>query len=391
MSSSNNLSEISGFVDVEGYRFRDDLASPIQIQLLNQNLSLLSSIWSKDGYFNLPAQEKGTYVIRAILLDGQQIDRVITVDGETPIDELLTVNNKNTRTIVLSDTHVGWQPKHRSLIKGPYDAIYKGFPTNIFRLLDRIILWERLPRGKWLRRVWSDERIFPDVTGTGFTWENYEKKSFAIEVAIPNAPSNFVCIPPTNKLFVTVSRVRTEGSDQTPYEFNFQTRQWANDALLTMLTRGPVVEEETLFNAISAEFLLQNKKEDPAGAAIGGYYLLKMQAWDRMHDWTNNLANWFLWMPDGAIIDAWFLMSKTPKTDEDIIIIKKRLLQGFRRGIPIYTEGLRLLHDGLEKIAVFLEGRDKFVNSALSTVRAYVAKANMSRPTCTLIDFHPKN
>ena len=52
----------------------------------------------------------------------------------------------------------------------------------------------------------------------------------------------------------------------------------------------------------TAEQLLQGKMADPIGAIIGGYALLKLHELDRMHDWPDNLANWFETLPDGAVI-----------------------------------------------------------------------------------------
>ena len=53
--------------------------------------------------------------------------------------------------------------------------------------------------------------------------------------------------------------------------------------------------------ARSAEALLQGKVANPVGAALGGYALLRLNELDRLHDWPDNLAAWFAWLPDGAV------------------------------------------------------------------------------------------
>ena len=66
----------------------------------------------------------------------------------------------------------------------------------------------------------------------------------------------------------------------------------------------------------------------------------------RLHDWPNNLVNMYPWPPDPAVIHAWQLArgaaappsSRSPRT---------RPLQAERAGLPIFSEGLRRLYDGL--------------------------------------------
>ena len=57
-------------------------------------------------------------------------------------------------------------------------------------------------------------------------------------------------------------------------------------------------------SAPSAEQMLMSKMQDPIGATIGGYALLKLNELERIHDWADNLCRWFEWLPDGAVIAA---------------------------------------------------------------------------------------
>lgn len=50
------------------------------------------------------------------------------------------------------------------------------------------------------------------------------------------------------------------------------------------------------------ERLLRQKLDDPIAAAIGAYSLLRFGRLDALHDWTENLKNWFRWLPDGAAV-----------------------------------------------------------------------------------------
>ena len=64
----------------------------------------------------------------------------------------------------------------------------------------------------------------------------------------------------------------------------------------------------------------------------------------QLHDWPKNLANWFPFLPDGCVIWAWLLIYQKPAERSEIA---RYLFMAAERGIPIYSEGLRLLTDGL--------------------------------------------
>lgn len=80
------------------------------------------------------------------------------------------------------------------------------------------------------------------------------------------------------------------------------------------------------------------------------YLLLRLRRFDLMKDWTRNLANWFEAMPDGAVL--WAMQSLLEHKDRDAA--RRYLAIAIQRGLPVYTEGLRLLVDLLSR----LEPRD---------------------------------
>jgi hypothetical protein len=101
--------------------------------------------------------------------------------------------------------------------------------------------------------------------------------------------------------------------------------------------------------AVIAEDMLYHKTASPVGAAIGGYYLLRVHGFDQMHDWARNLDHWFPWFPDGAVINGCHLLSN-PRDPEPLLACE-RLVEAARRGLPVLTEGVRLLRDGLTYFA----------------------------------------
>jgi len=127
-------------------------------------------------------------------------------------------------------------------------------------------------------------------------------------------------------------------------------------AILRLIMSGDIERAKTLAEHIRfAEQLLYDKIENPSYAALGGYFLLLTNAMEQLHHWPRNLANWFEWFPDGCIIYATQLMrSENPNVEE----IERMLIQAYQRGIPLYTEGLRLLHDGLMKLYYMKHSRN---------------------------------
>ena len=99
--------------------------------------------------------------------------------------------------------------------------------------------------------------------------------------------------------------------------------------------------------APSAEQLLMGKMQNPIGATIGGYALLKLNELDRIHDWADNLCRWFDWLPDGAVIAA----ETAGRRDEDDHAYELALT-AVGRGIPLFSEGLSLLGNRIPRLLV---------------------------------------
>ena len=76
-----------------------------------------------------------------------------------------------------------------------------------------------------------------------------------------------------------------------------------------------------------------------------------------MRDWGRNLADWFPDLPDGCVVWAAQLMHER---SSDPAEIRKYLLEAVKRGVPVYTEGLRLITDGLRLMGEEgMEAREK--------------------------------
>ena len=82
----------------------------------------------------------------------------------------------------------------------------------------------------------------------------------------------------------------------------------AQRRVLRYYERGMVLQVENLAGkdspAVVSEDLLYGKVADPIAACVGAYTLLRLGELDRLHEWTENLKNWFDWLPDGLAIRA---------------------------------------------------------------------------------------
>jgi hypothetical protein len=135
--------------------------------------------------------------------------------------------------------------------------------------------------------------------------------------------------------------------------------------------------------------LLWDKLEDPFGASIAGYMLLRTTAHpeeqQEREGWMRNLATWFPRIPDGAVIYGASLLRGEYAEEDPSRVDQARsyLLEAVARGIPTYTMGLRLLFDTLRSLAEERED-DAELAAALARVRAIAAYANWTAQTTTL-------
>jgi hypothetical protein len=141
--------------------------------------------------------------------------------------------------------------------------------------------------------------------------------------------------------------------DQSAVRFSVRIATIASsaDTIASYLQRGDLYSAEAMAQWVGeAAGLLFDKMEDPYAAAVGAYLLLRLKRFNEMHDWARNLASRFDFLPDACVIWAWQLVHQQPSNTDEI---RKYFLMAVDRGLPVYSEGLRLLTDGLR-----LMGRD---------------------------------
>ncbi len=248
--------------------------------------------------------------------------------------------------------------------------------------------WKLVPPSAWL----GTEAHDPAIVICGLLLR--EPSLYLLQVGGPRIPWRLVSLPPTYdpvQVLIRLSQTSTTLNGGLAVTVVSQNR--LAETLLHYIAAGSfeaaqLTSEQAL---AEAESMLRDKRGNPIGAAIGGYYLLRVGALDRLHNWPNNLANWFKWLPDGAVIHAWQLLHEPDEAQNSQA--RGRLLQAAERGLPVYTEGVRLLIDGLELFAydaVAHDERDEAVEQALKNIRKYAAAVDWNQQLTTFYGADPE-
>lgn len=123
--------------------------------------------------------------------------------------------------------------------------------------------------------------------------------------------------------------------------------------------------------------MIAEKVMNPYAASGAAYLLLRSEsntgADGLPQQWLMNLANWFPWLPDGMVLSGWNLLRTVGETAE----ARNCLLTATKRGIPVYTEGVRLLIQGLSMLT---RDRNPELESALRRAREYGARVDPAAP-----------
>ncbi|MEA5474883.1 hypothetical protein VB716_11695 [Synechococcus sp. CCY9201] len=117
--------------------------------------------------------------------------------------------------------------------------------------------------------------------------------------------------------------------------------------LLEFLARDSIRAVHALADSVLlAEKLLAEKFHDPLAAVAGAYYLLRVNAWNRLPcSWFENLSQQFAWLPDAAIVHSIRLLREGTEAQTSPYSPPDLLNQSLKCGWPVYSEGITLLQE----------------------------------------------
>lgn len=248
--------------------------------------------------------------------------------------------------------------------------------------------------GVWLKRL---PFTFQPLAGSLNFWQStiqIRDSLHALEYTYWEPESGqvrlFTCVPPGDLKILQQRSVYVDGTVSTKKP-EIATHNAIADNLGALLRDHNIASAKDFINVAQAVKLMQDKERDHTAAALGGYYLLKTGNIEHLYlEWTGNLAYWFPQMPDGLIIRAWLVLRRN-NIDNEYVLTEFRdlLLQAERRGLPFYTEGLKLLFEGLSQIWKYGRSGDVEVGNAWKRVAKFIEHADKESLYTTLYNYVP--
>lgn len=364
------------------------LSAPVNVEIFDLRLNYVASQWLtgyQEGSFSL---EPGTYALRAALPSGRAFEKVINIEPGVPVSVSIPVHE--------ASPHEGheWAYVSRDIA-----ALGDGLLSEDTFGGMWARLWSRTPGAPWMvEPLENPGDLSDDEDGVSFSLNTRAGAQMMLQVGGDNVPWKLAVLPPDKTTMILIRPATGPAGRVHPVELVVSSQDWQLESLLSLLGRGKTDKAEDLLDknglAQEAEQRLFSKVTDPYGAMIGGYALLHLQALERMHHWAANLANWFDWIPDGAVIHGWqqFELAREAPDDasrEQLIgEARTSFLEAQQRGVPIIAEGVRRLRDGL----LMFHSNDKSdqeVKDALARVGGYTAAVDFTASTTVFTGAHP--
>lgn len=129
-----------------------------------------------------------------------------------------------------------------------------------------------------------------------------------------------------------------------------------------------------------AQQMLQGNLDDPIAATLVAYTLLRVGD-DQRQIWMEHLADWFHFLPDGAVLYGW---SRIRAGQADAVW--RWFHTALQRGIPMYYEGIRLLYEGLNCLQSLYPDDEEIARDASLAYRLASLANPASELTCLRLD-----
>ncbi|OCK55066.1 hypothetical protein LMTR3_09880 [Bradyrhizobium sp. LMTR 3] len=322
----------------------------------------------------------GDYLVEATLPSGKTKAEQATVPGSGSVRVTLDVAEAS------PSESLAWAQISRPEILESSDDARSSLQSVWLRL------WRSDGNGVWNLVPWPVQQAtrHQGIVQYGFSFLG-QPGQYYVQIGGVDVPWRLVAVPADNvRVIVTGRWIKRDGSDpdQRRIEVEVGTMDTNAEVLLGYLRGGQVDSAQEVSKSWQARKLLEQKTKNPTLAAVAGYFLLSLQHLDDVHRiWAHNLADWIEWLPDGAVIDAWYLIRGN--NPDGFQTARDRLIEATARGLPVYTRGLRLLRDGLASF----EDDERYVtpgvSAALKLVRRYCAAADWNSTTTAFVGLDP--
>jgi hypothetical protein len=127
------------------------------------------------------------------------------------------------------------------------------------------------------------------------------------------------------------------------FEVRVTTSSQVADTIASYVQHGNLYSAQTMAAWFDNAAALQS---EPYALCVGGYLLLRLRQQVHMGKWIDALVAANPLISDPWVIRAWYRIH-AGEAGQDALI-KGDLLEAARRGLPVFSEGMRLLLDGLQ-------------------------------------------
>lgn len=171
-----------------------------------------------------------------------------------------------------------------------------------------------------------------DVASRPFVLSWSDGGGAAVEITLPASTSE-----------IDVRWIKTRGRPRL--SVLARTRSPHADAILGFLASGDMYSARALTEWVDqAEWADSKVLSDPYSSTVAAFLLLRLREFGRMKEWIRQVADRFEFLADACVIWAWQLVHLRRG---ETIEAKKYFFKACDRPLPVYSEGLRLLLDGL--------------------------------------------
>jgi hypothetical protein len=347
---------------------------PKHIELFDTRLNRVDAIVTSHWTYRFNDLIEGTYLVRVSLPSGAIRQEVIDVAADEDFHLTLDVSSFSPH-----ETH-------------EWAYFSKNKPFDITRMMSTPMYITAsllsFRSGTWISSPFPQlSGKFIDGIGETVTFD-VGSGLHVLEITARPYPPCRVCLPPGKDLHCLVKLSPTPVEIVGPLDITIATRNWEEEALLTWLSKGDVPDSNVSFNShyynwVSHILLTYDDIEtNPTLSLLLGYCRLITDG-SRKVIYSIQLLK----LPDAVVLTAWFGIA-TQTTDYNSL--KTLLLETIAIGIPIYTEGLRLLFEGLNMLSAMQNHQDKEVEKALRLSRTLLSACDPTKQVSTFINETPQ-
>ncbi|MDJ0713471.1 MAG: tetratricopeptide repeat protein [Prochloraceae cyanobacterium] len=339
----------------------------------------------------------GPYILHGELPSGQNIGK-----------SLILTDNQTDGEIVIDDSEpLPSQTMNLHKFFGTYPE--KSSDRNQSSNLDRdfwLRLWsfETSQKTKWKANNLKDPKLKRYQDSTLIFIEKFPSNSPCyLEMGQPGYLSQFVAIPPASKVQAIVRRssnpnMKAVNGGLSIKIISLEPKHDLAQSVLAYFKQASFKEVKDLVIKMR-ENQVNDNNFDPFIAAVTGYFLLKIRRKDLIMKMAKNFYQTVDWLPDSALIYAWYLIDSkdvdqldSESLESHIAEIKDVLVKAVARGLPLFSIGLRFLFEKLRQIEINVPSDSPQKNQFSNVIKELgkrLAACDENQPMTTFFGVNP--